>query len=75
MFTFQQNNGTTDEVASEVPNFANSVKKGKSIPKALLNTGSNLVNNRLDINPLSLLRGPGIMLTKTEMKDFIKLSL
>ena len=47
MFTFQQNNGTTEEVASEVLNFANSVKKGKSIPKALLNTGSNLVNNKL----------------------------
>ena len=50
-------------VALEVPNFADSVNKGKSIRNAPLDARSNLANNKIDIKPSLLFRGSGITLT------------
>ena len=58
----------TMRVALEIPRIANSIDKGKSVPKALLDAGYNLVNNK-DI--LSILKGSGIILPNNEIEDIM----
>ena len=55
-------------VALEIPRIANSIDKGKRVPKALLDAGDNLVNNK-DI--LSILKGSGIILPNNEIEDIM----
>ena len=49
-----------------------SVSQGKSIPKALLDAGHILVNNKFNMKTSSLLKVPGMRLTKSKIKDVIK---
>ena len=58
----------TMRVALEIPCIANSIDKGKSVPKALLDAGYNLVNSK-DI--LSILKGSGIILPNNEIEDIM----
>ena len=56
----------------ELPGIAGCVSKGKSIPKALLDAGTYVVNNKININSLPLCSGSGLTLTKNEIKDIIE---
>ena len=60
-----------DKIRESTVTFSAELAKSKSIPKALLQTGNNLINNEI-IKPLSLLGGSEITLTNKEIKYITK---
>ena len=56
----------------EIPTTGDRIVKVKSIPKALLDAGSNPVNNKFNIKPLPLLNGSRKTLKSNEIKDIMK---
>ena len=54
--------------AIEISGIIDSINKVKSIPNSLLDAGYNLANSKINIDPLSLLRGSGLTVTKMRLK-------
>ena len=59
-------------VSIEIPTIGDRIGKIKSIPKGLLDAGSNPVNNKFNIKPLQLLNGSRKTLKSNEIKDIMK---
>ena len=65
--------GSGMRTALELPGIINSIDKGKSVSKALLGAGYNLVDNKTDINRSTLIRDSGLTSTNNEIKDIAKI--
>ena len=61
--------GSSIKAISEFSSIAEKVSKAESIPKAVSDAGSNLVNSKININPLTLLSGSELTVAKNEIKD------
>ena len=61
--------GSSIKAISEFSSIAEKVSKAESIPKAVSDAGSNLVNSKININPLTLFSGSELTVAKNEIKD------
>ena len=61
--------GSSIKAISEFLSIAEKVSKAESIPKAVSDAGSNLVNSKININPLTLFSGSELTVAKNEIKD------
>ena len=61
--------GSSIKAISEFSSIAEKVSKAESIPKAVSDAGSDLVNSKININPLTLFSGSELTVAKNEIKD------
>ena len=61
--------GSSIKAISEFSSIAEKVSKAEIILKAVSDAGSNLVNSKININPLTLFSGSELTVAKNEIKD------